>query len=300
MRSPVAMVVASVLLASCTRSSNEMYDTERVYHGSAGWSVEVPAGWRVLPFNMSKGDVSVRGAQISNVKLPPPEIQPGLPIQTSGLVLPPDGVSLVIAADLDPNIPHIFPSRTTRPKGVRPRGLDDLEPAGRRQHDRDGESAIALGRSPALRPRACGWISEARGSVRSCLRDVADPRPRTVRLAGPGQRRLGHVSDMRLVLHHLALSDLHGRHDAGTDPRSRDLLLPVVDDDGTVYYGVSGRRCGQNVRLMRHVSGANRSTEIRSFPDGIDVFPGDVFEHDVYFGRYDCERGEGDIYRLTP
>jgi hypothetical protein len=63
---------------------------------------------------------------------------------------------------------------------------------------------------------------------------------------------------------------------------------------------VSGRRCGQNVRLMRNVSGANRSSEIRSFPDGIDVFPGDVFEHDVYFGRYDCERGEGDVYRLTP
>ncbi|MGA9160529.1 MAG: zinc-binding dehydrogenase [Actinomycetota bacterium] len=84
-----------------------MYGTERVYHGSAGWSVEVPAGWRVLPFDMSKGDVSVRGAQISNVELPPPEIQPGLPIQTSGLVLPPDGVSLIIAADLDPNIPLI-------------------------------------------------------------------------------------------------------------------------------------------------------------------------------------------------
>lgn len=76
--------------------------------------------------------------------------------------------------------------------------------------------------------------------------------------------------------------------------------FPAVDDDGTVYYGVSGRRCGQNVRLMRHVTGANRPSEIRSFPDGVDVFPGDVFEHNVYFGRYDCERGEGDVYRLTP
>lgn len=122
MRSPVAMVAASVLLASCTRSSNEMYDTERVYHGSAGWSVEVPAGWRVLPFNMSKGDVSVRGAQISNVELPRPEIQPGLPIQTSSLVLPPDGVSLIIAADLDPNIPHIPPPASAR----LPLSLDDF------------------------------------------------------------------------------------------------------------------------------------------------------------------------------
>jgi hypothetical protein len=121
MRSPVALVVAAVLLASCTRSSNELHDTERVYHGSAGWSVEVPAGWRVLPFNTSKGDVSARGAQISNVELPPPEIQPGLPIQTSSLVLPPDGVSLIIAADLDPNV-HVPPPAPAR----LPLSLDDF------------------------------------------------------------------------------------------------------------------------------------------------------------------------------
>ena len=98
-----------------------MHETERVYHGSAGWSVDVPAGWTVLPFNTSKGEVSARGAQISNVELPPPEIHAGVPIQTSGLVLPPDGVSLIIAADLDPNV-HVPPPAPAR----LPLSLDDF------------------------------------------------------------------------------------------------------------------------------------------------------------------------------
>jgi hypothetical protein len=121
MRSAAAIVVASVLLASCTGSSNETGETERVYHGSAGWSVDVPAGWTVLPFSTSKGDISARGAQISNVELPPPEIEPGLPIQTSSLALPPDGVSLIIASDRDPNVrvPPPAPARL-------PVSLDDF------------------------------------------------------------------------------------------------------------------------------------------------------------------------------
>ena len=121
MRSAAAVVVASVLLSSCTGSSNETGETERVYHGSAGWSVDVPAGWTVLPFSTSKGDISARGAQISNVELPPPEIEPGLPIQTSSLALPPDGVSLIIASDRDPNVrvPPPAPARL-------PLSLDDF------------------------------------------------------------------------------------------------------------------------------------------------------------------------------
>jgi len=121
MRSAAAVVVASVVLASCIGSSNETGETERVYHGSAGWSVDVPAGWRVLPFNTSKGDVSAFGAQISNAELPPPEIEPGLPIPTSSLALPPDGVSLIIASDRDPNVrvPPPAPARL-------PLSLDDF------------------------------------------------------------------------------------------------------------------------------------------------------------------------------
>lgn len=54
------------------------------------------------------------------MELPPPEIQPGLPIQTSSLVLPLDGVSLIIAADLDPSVqvPPPAPARL-------PLSLDD-------------------------------------------------------------------------------------------------------------------------------------------------------------------------------
>lgn len=70
-----------------------------VYQDLAGWSAEIPPGWKVLPFETSKGNASSVGTQISNVELPAPEIDPGLPIQTSGLVLPPDGVSLIVATD---------------------------------------------------------------------------------------------------------------------------------------------------------------------------------------------------------
>jgi hypothetical protein len=117
MRLGVAVVVVSLLLASCTSSSDETPKTVEsqghAYQGSKGWSVRVPAGWKVLPFHTSKGDVSAFGAQISNVDLPPPEIQPGLPIQTSSLDLPPDGVSLIIATDLDPSlqVPPPAPAR---------------------------------------------------------------------------------------------------------------------------------------------------------------------------------------------
>jgi len=62
----------------------------------------VPVGWSVVPFETTKGDASAIGAQISNVDLPAPSIEPGLPIQTSGLVLPPEGVSLIVATDEDP------------------------------------------------------------------------------------------------------------------------------------------------------------------------------------------------------
>ncbi len=76
--------------------------------------------------------------------------------------------------------------------------------------------------------------------------------------------------------------------------------FPIVDDDGTVYYGSSGLDCGLGVRLMRHVPGAQSSTVVQRFPDGIDIFPSDVVDHSIYFGRYDCRLERGDIYRLTP
>jgi len=75
--------------------------------------------------------------------------------------------------------------------------------------------------------------------------------------------------------------------------------FPIIDDDGTVYYGSSGFDCGLGVRLMRHVPGAQSSTVVQRFPARIDIFPSDVVDHAIYFGRYDCNRELGDIYRLT-
>jgi hypothetical protein len=75
--------------------------------------------------------------------------------------------------------------------------------------------------------------------------------------------------------------------------------FPIIDDDGTVYYGASSWDCGLNVRMMRHVPGAGSSTVVRRFPDGVDIFPGDVVNHEIYFGRYSCRQEQGDIYRLT-
>jgi hypothetical protein len=62
------------------------------YTDPAGWSVEVPEGWHTLHFDTSKIGASSSGTQISNVQLPPPQIEPGLPIQVSGLALPEQGV----------------------------------------------------------------------------------------------------------------------------------------------------------------------------------------------------------------
>jgi hypothetical protein len=86
----------------------------------------------------------------------------------------------------------------------------------------------------------------------------------------------------------------------GRVPTPRALnYFPVIDDDGTVYFGASGRECGSNVRMMRHLLGADTSSVVKKFPDGVDIFPGDVVDHGVYFGRYNCRQEQGDIYRLT-
>ncbi len=115
----LAFFLAALALASCTQGGEPEPTPDssesHVYHDPAGWSAQVPAGWTVLPFETSKGDASAAGTQISNVELPAPEIEPGLPIQTSGLVLPPDGVSLVIATDTDPGNVQVPPPSPASP-----------------------------------------------------------------------------------------------------------------------------------------------------------------------------------------
>jgi hypothetical protein len=63
--------------------------------GRAGWMERAAV-------RDDEGDASAIGTQISNVDLPAPSIEPGFPTQTSGLVLPTDGIALVIATNEDP------------------------------------------------------------------------------------------------------------------------------------------------------------------------------------------------------
>ncbi len=98
-----------LLLASCTSApgrdtpSTATSQGMNTYHSPLGWALDAPSGWHVLPFESSEGTAAAKGVQVSNVKLPSPSIVPGVPIQTSGLVLPRDGVSLIIATDDDPS-----------------------------------------------------------------------------------------------------------------------------------------------------------------------------------------------------
>jgi hypothetical protein len=86
----------------------------------------------------------------------------------------------------------------------------------------------------------------------------------------------------------------------GRVPTPRALnYFPVIDDDGTVYFVASGRECGSSLRMMRHLPGEDTSSVVKKFSDGVDIFPGDVVNHEVYFGRYSCGQEQGDIYRLT-
>lgn len=112
MRLFVALMVVSVVITACTGASDEPnppLDRTHPYVDPAGWSARIPAGWTVEPFKTSNGDASAIGVQISNVHLPDPVIEPGLPIQASSLVVPPHGVSLIISTDFDPAQNAVIP-----------------------------------------------------------------------------------------------------------------------------------------------------------------------------------------------
>jgi hypothetical protein len=95
--SPTVVLLTLVLAAGCTSHGR------RTYHDPAGWTIEVPAGWRVVPFTRSNAGVKAVGAQVSNVELSPPSIVPGAPIQANGSAMPADGIAVVIASDSDPH-----------------------------------------------------------------------------------------------------------------------------------------------------------------------------------------------------
>jgi hypothetical protein len=85
------------------------------YRDPAGWVADVPVSWNVLPFETTMGNASAIGTQISNVELPAPQIEPGLPIQASNLVMPPDGLALIIATDDDPENIQLPPPEPPTP-----------------------------------------------------------------------------------------------------------------------------------------------------------------------------------------
>src|ERR1035438_9248645 len=79
---------------------------ERMYRDPAGWMIDVPAGWHVIRFSESNGDVESDGAQISNVPLPIPTVVAGYPIQVNGRALPARGIDLIISTDTQPGLTH--------------------------------------------------------------------------------------------------------------------------------------------------------------------------------------------------
>jgi hypothetical protein len=56
--------------------------------------------------------VKAAGAQVANVRLTTPIVVPGAPVQASGLVLPADGIALVIGTDRDHKLARQVPILT--------------------------------------------------------------------------------------------------------------------------------------------------------------------------------------------
>ncbi len=73
--------------------------TSGTYRDPAGWTIHVPRGWHVVPFDVSDPSDGSRlqGVQLSNVELPMPAVGSGLPPQPSSLVLPKKGVAVIVA-----------------------------------------------------------------------------------------------------------------------------------------------------------------------------------------------------------
>jgi len=105
----IGMLVVVVLATACIRSQpsgpaagppefGQPVSVVQTYHDPGGWSIEVPLGWQVVPFDTSAEGTTAHGALISNVTLPSPSLAPGYPLQTNDRDLPADGIALVVAA----------------------------------------------------------------------------------------------------------------------------------------------------------------------------------------------------------
>jgi len=102
-------LILMLAAAACGAGSGTTLTTShqrQTYRDSAGWTIKVPPGWHTVQFSDSKDGITSAGVQLSNVKLPPPTLVPGFPIQVNGQVLPAHGVGLIIATDTDPKLSH--------------------------------------------------------------------------------------------------------------------------------------------------------------------------------------------------
>jgi hypothetical protein len=139
-RSLVATLCLSLLtglLAACSGGGTPSSTTpppDHLYRSPAGWMVEIPKGWHVLPFTSSRTGQASSGAEISNVKLPPPLDAPPTPIQPDSRVLPRDGIGLVIATDHPlahsapiANLPLTYPNGSSWAMGSGPAGSDTMD-----------------------------------------------------------------------------------------------------------------------------------------------------------------------------
>ncbi len=107
--------VPLLLLVACTAAVGPTVPSGTaggLYRDPAGWSIQVEPGWRVVAFTGSDRGARAFGAQISNVDLPRPVVRLSYPLQANGLVLPQNGLALVIGADNDPKFPRQGPLAT--------------------------------------------------------------------------------------------------------------------------------------------------------------------------------------------
>lgn len=104
---PACLIGFCLILAACTSSGTGsllVSDHAQVYRDGSGWSLKVPAGWHARSFSDTKDGITSAGVQLSNVKLQPPSLIPGYPVQVNNRVLPARGIGLIIATDPDPKL----------------------------------------------------------------------------------------------------------------------------------------------------------------------------------------------------
>jgi hypothetical protein len=109
MRRGFPWLILLIALAACGSSGgtgSEVRLAGHLYRAGAGWTIAIPHGWHAVPFSDSKDGITSSGVELSTVRIPPPALVPGFPIQVSNGVLPDRGIGLIIATDKDPRLAH--------------------------------------------------------------------------------------------------------------------------------------------------------------------------------------------------